>query len=40
MTAEIEIKQGRVKDLLRSRDLDGLLISKQSNLQWFTGREV
>jgi len=37
MTAEIEIKQGRVKDLLRSRDLDGLLISKQSNLQWFTG---
>lgn len=37
MTTEIEIKQGRVKNLLKSKNLDGLLISKQSNLQWFTG---
>ncbi|MES0342248.1 MAG: aminopeptidase P family N-terminal domain-containing protein, partial [Candidatus Humimicrobiaceae bacterium] len=37
MTTEIDIKQGRVKNLLKSKKLDGLLISKQSNLQWFTG---
>lgn len=37
MTTEIGIKQGRVKSLLKSRNLDGLLITKQSNLQWFTG---
>jgi antitoxin VapB len=37
MTVEIDIKQARVKNLLKSKNLDGLLISKQSNLQWFTG---
>ncbi len=37
MATEIEIKHKRIKNLLKSSDLDGLLISKQSNLQWFAG---
>jgi Xaa-Pro aminopeptidase len=35
--SEIEIKQSRVKKVLESKGLDGLLMSKQSNLAWFTG---
>lgn len=40
MNDEIKIKQQRVKMLLQSNRLDGLLMAKQSNLQWFTGGKM
>lgn len=40
MTKEIEIKHEKVKRLLTSRKLSGLLLAKQSNLHWFTGGKM
>ncbi len=40
MVEEIEIKHERVKKLLGSRKLSGLLLAKQSNLHWFTGGKM
>jgi Xaa-Pro aminopeptidase len=34
---EIEIKEKRVRDLIRSLGLEGIAFKKQSNFSWFTG---
>ncbi|MHB1347345.1 MAG: M24 family metallopeptidase [Candidatus Humimicrobiaceae bacterium] len=36
ISKEIEIKHKKVKRLLESSNLDGLLLAKQSNFKWFT----
>ncbi len=40
MSEEIDIKHSRIKKLLASRKLSGLLLAKQSNLHWFTGGKM
>lgn len=34
---EIRIKERRVRDLMKSLELDGIIFKKQSNFSWFTG---
>jgi len=37
---EIDIKHSRLKSLFAYNDLSGILLSKQSNFQWFTGGKM
>lgn len=37
---EIDIKHSRLRKLLDSKGLSGVLLSKQSNFQWFTGGKI
>ncbi|MCL5408522.1 MAG: aminopeptidase P family N-terminal domain-containing protein [Candidatus Omnitrophica bacterium] len=37
MSKEIEIKQERVRKLLKNQDINGIILRKVSNFSWFTG---
>lgn len=40
MEKEIDIKHYRVKELLSSKNIEGILLSRQSNFLWFTGGKL
>ena len=40
MEKEIDIKHSRVRDLLASKNIEGILLSRQSNFLWFTGGKL
>lgn len=40
MEKEIDIKHSRVRDLLVSKNIEGILLSRQSNFLWFSGGKL